>query len=51
MLDSAMKSSIFTQATATARFLEDRARFVHEMEEWRAGDEVSDERRDVANAV
>jgi hypothetical protein len=27
------------------------ARFVHEVEEWRAGDVVSDERRDVAKAV
>ena len=31
--------------------IEQIARFVDEIEEWRAGEEVSDERRDVAKAV
>ena len=30
---------------------ENLARFVQEIDEWRVGDEVSDERRDVAKAV
>ena len=31
--------------------LEKLERFVHEIEGWRAGDEVADERREVAKAV